>query len=70
MCLLRYMNKRLTTDMADANEITKSYKTYRIFQHQEIGRRFLQRAMQYNIQFNIQTPKTGLENEAQRRVVC
>ena len=35
------MNKRLTTDMADA----KSYKTYRIFQHQENGRRLLQHAM-------------------------
>ena len=39
------MNKRLTTDMADANGLKKSYKSYRIFQHQENGGRFLQRAM-------------------------
>ena len=39
------MNKRLTTDMADANGLKKSYKSYRIFQHQENGCRFLQRAM-------------------------
>ena len=41
------MNKHLTTDMADANGLKRAtvYKTYRIFQHQENGRQFLQRAM-------------------------
>ena len=39
------MNKRLTTEHGRCKRIIKSYKTYRIFQHQENGRRFLQRAM-------------------------
>ena len=46
------MNKRLTTDTADAKRITKSYKTYRIFHHQENSRRFLQRAM-HNGQYRV-----------------
>ena len=40
------MNKRFTTDMADANGLQRALtETYRIFQHQENDRRFLQRAM-------------------------
>ena len=41
------MDKRSTTFNwhGRCKRITKSYKTYRIFQHQENGRRFLQHAM-------------------------
>ena len=39
------MNKRLTTDIDDANGLQRTISTYRIFQHQENGRQCLQRAM-------------------------
>ena len=39
------MSNVLTSDKADANEISKSHKTYQIFQHQENGRRYAQRTM-------------------------
>ena len=45
-CLINKVHeKRLTTDMADANGLQRARRPTGFFQHLENGRRFLQRAM-------------------------
>ena len=71
------MNKRLTTDMPDANGLQRAIRPNGFFQHQENGRRFPQRAMhngQYWV-FNIKIKKFGdfasasLNSERRSRVL-